>query len=165
VTNLLDDAFAHHIWATETIIDTCAELTEEQLTSPAAGTYGPIIDTLRHLVSTDAWYLTFFQDKPQRIDGDTKADLAELRTAIGENGRDWTDILARGLDGETDTVEEGDGWRFHAPIGFRLAQVVQHGTDHRSQVCTGLTGLGIEPPAIDLWAYGDASKRTRAEYR
>ena len=165
MTNLLDDAFAHHIWATETIIDTCAELTEEQLTSPAAGTYGPIIDTLRHLVSTDAWYLTFLQDKPQRIDGDTKADLGELRTAIGENGRDWTDILARGLNGETDTVEEGDGWRFHAPLGFRLAQVVQHGTDHRSQVCTGLTGLGIEPPAIDLWAYGDASKRTRAENR
>ena len=127
MTTLLDDAFAHHIWATERIIDTCAELTEEQLTTPAAGTYGPIIDTLRHLVSTDAWYLTFFLDEPQRIGEDTEADLANLRSVISANGRDWAEILARTLDGEADTVEDGDGWRFHAPTGFRLAQVVHHG--------------------------------------
>ena len=164
MTTLLDDAFAHHIWATERIIDTCAELTEEQLTTPAAGTYGPIIDTLRHLVSTDAWYLTFFLDEPQRIGEDTEADLANLRSVISANGRDCAEILARTLDGEADTVEDGDGWRFHAPTGFRLAQVVHHGTDHRSQVCTALTSLGVEPPAIDLWAYGEGTGRTRPEY-
>jgi len=165
MTTLLDDAIAHHVWATERLIDTCAELSEEQLTtSTAIGTYGPIIDTLRHLVSTDAWYLTFFGDEPQRMGEDAHPDLAELRTVIGENGRDWAGILGRGLDGEADTVEDGDGWRFHAPTGFRLAQVVQHGTDHRSQVCTALTSLGVEPPAIDLWAYGEATGRTKAEY-
>ena len=66
--------------------------------------------------------------------------------------------------GIADTVEDGDGWRFHAPTGFRLAQVVHHGTDHRSQVCTALTSLGVEPPAIDLWAYGEGTGRTRPEY-
>jgi uncharacterized damage-inducible protein DinB len=161
---LLDDAIAHHIWATERIIDTCAGLTEEQLTTPAPGTYGSIIDTLRHLVSTDAWYLIFFQDTPQRMGEDTKADLAELRRVIGENGRDWAAILASDPDGEADTVEEGDGWNFHAPTGFRLAQVVHHGTDHRSQICTALSSLGVEPPAIDLWVYGEVTGRTRPEY-
>jgi len=48
-------------------------------------------------------------------------------------------------------VEHGDGWNFHSPTGFRLAQVIQHGTDHRSQICTALTSLSVEPPAIDLW--------------
>jgi uncharacterized damage-inducible protein DinB len=33
---------------------------------------------------------------------------------------------------------------------------VHHGTDHRSQICTALTNLGIEPPDIDLWAFGEA---------
>ncbi|MGH2383211.1 MAG: DinB family protein [Candidatus Limnocylindria bacterium] len=164
MTTLLDDAFAHHIWATERIIDTCAELTEEQLTAPAPGTYGPISDTLRHLVSTDAWYLTFFRDEPQRIGEDTHPDLAQLRTVIGENGRDWAEILARDLDGETAMVEQGDGWNFHAPTGLRLAQVVQHGTDHRSQVCTALSSFNVEPPQIDLWAFGEATGRTRPEY-
>ena len=163
-TTLLDDAIAHHIWATEQIIDSCAELSEEQLTTPVPGTYGPIIDTLRHLVSTDAWYLTFFGDAPQRLGEDARPDLTELRSVIGENGRDWAEILAREPDGEADTVEEGDGWRFHAPTGFRLAQTLQHGTDHRSQICTALTSLGVEPPAIDLWAYGEATGRTRPEY-
>lgn len=164
MTTLLDDAIAHHVWATERIIDTCAELSQERLTTPVPGTYGPIIDTLRHLVSADAWYLTFFGDAPQRLDEDARPDLAELRSVIGENGRDWAEILARNPDGETDMVEDGDGWRFHAPAGFRLAQVIQHGTDHRSQVCTALTSLGVEPPAIDLWAYGKATGRTRPEY-
>ena len=70
-------------------------------------------------------------------------------------------MLAAGPDSEEDIVEHGDGWDFHSPLGFRLAQVVQHGTDHRSQICTALTSLGVEPPAIDLWAYGDATKRSR----
>ena len=164
MTTLLDDAMAHHIWATEQIIDVCAELTEEQLTTPAPGTYGPIIETLRHLVSTDAWYLTFFGYQPQRLGPDERPDLAELRRVIGENGRDWAEILAGNPDSEANTVEEGDGWRFHAPIGFRLATTIQHGTDHRSQICTALTSLGIEPPEIDLWGWGEATGRTRAEY-
>jgi uncharacterized damage-inducible protein DinB len=163
MTKLLDDAMAHHIWATERIIDACAELSEEQLSTPVAGTYGSIVDTLRHLVSADAWYLTFFGDAPQRLDDDARPDLAELRRVIGENGRDWAALLAREPDGDDDTVEDGDGWRFHAPTGFRLAQVIHHGTDHRSQICTALTSLGAEPPEIDLWAYGEATGRTRAE--
>ena len=40
-------------------------------------------------------------------------------------------------------------------MGIRLAQAIHHGTDHRSQVCTALTTLGIEPPAIDVWDYAD----------
>jgi uncharacterized damage-inducible protein DinB len=90
--------------------------------------------------------------------------LADLRAAISATGAAWMDILAGNPDGETDNVEHGDGWDFHAPVGFRLAQVIHHGTDHRSQICTALTSLGIEPPEIDLWAYGEATGRTRAEH-
>lgn len=82
---------------------------------------------------------------------------------IAANGRDWLALLERDLDGDADTVEQGDGWTFHAPTGLRLAQVVHHGTDHRSQVFTALSALGVEPPEMDLWAYGEATGRTRAE--
>jgi uncharacterized damage-inducible protein DinB len=162
--SLLDDAFAHHVWATERLIDACKDLTPEQLSTPAPGIYGSILDTFRHLVSTDCWYLTFFRDEPQRVEEGAEASLDELRSAIMINGKDWMELLAGGLDGETDVVEYGEGWNFHSPTGFRLAQVVQHGTDHRSQICTALTSFGVEPPAIDLWAYGEATGRTRAEY-
>jgi uncharacterized damage-inducible protein DinB len=51
------------------------------------------------------------------------------------------------------TRRRDDGSESSAPLGVRLAQVVHHGTDHRSQVCTALTVLGIEPPAIDVWDF------------
>jgi uncharacterized damage-inducible protein DinB len=53
-TSLLSAAFAHHIWTTERLIDECAALTPEQLTTSGPGTYGSIIDTLRHLVGSDS---------------------------------------------------------------------------------------------------------------
>jgi uncharacterized damage-inducible protein DinB len=164
MTSLLFDSMAHHIWATERLIDACEALTPEQLRAPAPGTYGPILGTLGHLVSTDGWYLTFFRDWTNLIEEDAEVTLAELRSAITTNGTAWMELLAADQDGEADVPERGDGWIFHAPVGFRLAQVTHHGTDHRSQVCTALTSLGVEPPAIDLWAYGEATGRTRAEY-
>jgi uncharacterized damage-inducible protein DinB len=39
-------------------------------------------------------------------------------------------------------------------MGIQLAQVLHHGTDHRSQVCTALTALGVEPPTIDVLEFG-----------
>ncbi len=36
-------------------------------------------------------------------------------------------------------------------MGIRLAQALYHGTDHRSQICTALTAIGIEPPGIEVW--------------
>jgi len=163
--SLLHDSMAHHIWATERLIDFCEALTPEQLRAPVPGTYGPIIATFAHMVSSDGWYLNFFRDWTNAIDEEnTDVTLAELRSAITTNGAAWMELLAGALDGEADMVERGDGWNFHAPTGFRLAQVIHHGTDHRSQICTGLTSLGIEPPEIDLWAYGEATGRTKAEY-
>jgi uncharacterized damage-inducible protein DinB len=53
-TSLLSAAFAHHIWTTERLIDECAALTPEQLTTSGPGTYGSIIDTLRHLAAPTA---------------------------------------------------------------------------------------------------------------
>ena len=161
MTSLLDDAMRHHIWATERLLDACEPLTPEQLRTPAPGTYGPIIATLGHLVSSDGWYLGFFREWANAIDeDDTDVTIAQLRSASKANGAAWMELLTGELDPDADVVEHGDGWDFHAPAGLRLAQVIHHGTDHRSQLCTALTSLGIEPPGIDLWDYGEAIGRT-----
>jgi uncharacterized damage-inducible protein DinB len=163
-TSLLHDAMAHHIWASERLIDACEALTPEQLRTPVPGTYGPIIATLAHMVGSDGWYLTFFRDWTNPIGEDEGVTLAELRSAITASGAAWMEVLAGELDADADMVEHGDGWDFHAPLGIRINQVIHHGTDHRSQVCTALTSLGVEPPEIDLWAYGEATGRTRPAY-
>jgi uncharacterized damage-inducible protein DinB len=160
-TSLLSDAFAHHIWATERLFDACATLTREQLVAETPGTYGPIIATLGHLVGSDGWYLSFHRDEPA-VTIDEETSLAEMRSVMERNGAAWMELLSGELDPEEDVLERGEGWEFHAPMGFRLAQVIHHGTDHRSQVCTALTSLGLTPPEIDLWSYGEATGRTRA---
>ena len=160
-TSLLGDAFAHHVWATERLIDACAGLTPDQLATPAPGTYGSIIATLRHLVSSDAWYLSFFREGIGQIDEDAEIDLDELRSVTVRTGTAWMELLAGQLDPDADVPEVGDGWVFHAPVGVRLAQVTHHGTDHRSQVCTALTSLGVTPPGIDVWDFAEATGRSR----
>jgi len=156
---LLEDAMAHHIWATEQLIDACAALTPEQLRTPAPGTYGSIIATLGHLVASDRWYLSFLREGVSQFANESEFSLEELRSAITGNGAAWMELLAEGLDPDTDIPEFDDGTEIHSPIGVRLAQVVHHGTDHRSQVCTALTSLGVTPPVIDVWAYARATGR------
>jgi uncharacterized damage-inducible protein DinB len=161
--SLLGDAFAHHIWATEQLLDACSALSREQLNAPVQGTYGSILATLRHLVGSDCWYLSFYRDDVSEPAEDSDLTIDELRSIIASNGRAWMEVLSDALDPDRDVVEHGEGWDFHAPVGLRLAQVVHHGTDHRSQVCTALTSLGVTPPLIDLWDFGEATNRTRAE--
>lgn len=160
--SLLSDAFAHHVWATERLIDACAALTREELTTPTPGTYGSIMDMLGDLVGADGWYLSFFSEEAVGFAGDESTTLADFRSAVTSNGKVWMKLLNDSLDPDKDVVARDDeGGEFHAPLGLRLAQVIHHGSDHRSQVCTALTSLGILPPQIDLWDFGEATGRTR----
>jgi len=151
--SLLDDAFAHHVWASLRLIDTCLSLTPEQLDAAVPGTYGSILETMRHFVGGDSYYLSHLTGDPE-IDTD-HMDLRELRAAIEADEQTWIELLAKDLDPEA-VVKDGDedGYQRDATIGIRLAQAVHHGTDHRSQICTALTMLGVEPPGIDVWDFG-----------
>lgn len=153
--SLLVDAFAHHVWATVTLIDACLPLTDEQLETPAPGTYGAILDTMRHLVGADASYLWVVTGGRTPEIAEAQMDLPALRDAMAANGHAWADLLERDPDPEADVVRQrDDGTDSHAPLSIRLGQALHHGSDHRSQICTALTNLGYEPPAIDVWDYG-----------
>ena len=159
--NILSDAFEHHLWANRQILDACADLTPEQLASPVPGTYGSIENTLHHLIQADSFYLWVYNGSTgPMIRKDDPLTIDELRAANDRHGAWYRQLLAGPLDPDEDVAEHGDGWDFVAKQGIRVAQIVHHGSDHRSQICTGLTALGVEPPDIDLWAYGDATGRT-----
>jgi uncharacterized damage-inducible protein DinB len=151
--SLLEDAFAHHVWATLRLIDACLSLTPEQLDAPVPGTYGSIMETMRHFVEGDSYYLSHLTGDPQ-IDAD-HMDLRELRAAIEADERTWIKLLAENLDPGA-VVKDVDqaGYERDASVGIRFAQALHHGSDHRSQICTALTTLGVEPPGIDVWDFG-----------
>lgn len=152
---MLEDAFAHHVWATLRVVDVCLELSQEQMDTAVPGTYGSILETVRHLVGSDASYLFVTSgERTPRIDED-QMDLSELRAVMDDHGAAWSQLVAGDLDPDAVLVRRrDDGSETHAPISVRLAQALHHGTDHRSQICTALTTLGVQPPDIDVWDYG-----------
>ncbi|MEX2183748.1 MAG: DinB family protein [Chloroflexota bacterium] len=158
--SLLADAFDHHVWATIRVIDACAALTADQLETTVPGTFGSILETVRHTVGADAAYVSVLSGG--RVPGIDEAtmDLAALRATMERHAPVWTALLEEDLDPDASIVRHrDDGSTSTAPLGVRIAQVTHHGTDHRSQVCTALTSLGITPPAIDVWDFADTQGR------
>jgi uncharacterized damage-inducible protein DinB len=158
----MEDAFAHHVWATLRLVDACLALSPQQLETAVPGTYGSILDTLRHSIGSDGWDLFVATgDRASLIDEDDM-DLSELRIAMESHGPGWSRLLAsQDLDPDAvlDEVDEDDGYERHIAMGIQLAQALHHGTDHRSQVCTALTMLGVEPPRIDALDFGTQAGR------
>lgn len=159
-TSLLSDAFGHHAWATTRILDACEPLDPAQLATSVPGTFGSILDTLRHLVGADAGYLfALTGGRIPDVDAE-RMTITDLRAATERHAAAWQELLAAELDAEQDVVRHrDDGTDSHAPLGIRLAQALHHGTDHRSQVCTALTALGVTPPEIDVWDYAWKDRR------
>jgi uncharacterized damage-inducible protein DinB len=159
-TSLLTDAFSHHTWATLRLLDACRDLDADRLATTAPGTFGSIIDTLRHLVGADTAYLhALTGGAVPGVDTDTMG-IAGLRSVMEANGEAWTALVAEDLDPTAIVIRyRDDGSAGHAPAGIRLAQALHHGTDHRSQVCTVLTTMGIEPPPIDVWDFAEDEGR------
>jgi uncharacterized damage-inducible protein DinB len=151
---LLADAFGHHVWATIRVLDACSALDDAQLATTLPGTYGSIIETLRHVVDGDVFYLDVLRGGALEPFDKEGSDIPTLRAVMKAHDAVWQRLVAGDLDPGADVVEyEDNGYETHAPLGIRLAQALYHGTDHRSQVCTALTTLGIEPPAIEVWDF------------
>jgi uncharacterized damage-inducible protein DinB len=114
------------------------------------------LDTLRHFVGGDSGYLFILTGEPAFDIDQEHIALPQLRVVMERNSSGWAEFLSRPLDPDAMVreVDETDGYERSAPVGFRLAQALHHGTDHRSQICTALTTLDVEPPAIDVWDFG-----------
>jgi uncharacterized damage-inducible protein DinB len=156
MSSLLEAAFAHHVWATVRVIDACMDLSAEALETNVPGTRGPVLETLRHVVEGDAEDLFFLTGDRAYVVDATGMSPAEARVVMERIGPGWAEFVSGSLDPDAVVreVDENDGFQRWAPVGFRVAQALNHGTDHRSQICTALTTLGVEPPAIGVYDFG-----------
>lgn len=148
--------FRHNLWANMALFDACAALDEAQLAATAVGTYGTIYDTLHHLVRAEQGYLYMLTgDSPvARMRRENMPDMATLR----ENARLFGEGLMAVAAGVTParmaySVEDDGQWAI--PAGVVLTQVINHATEHRAHIMTILTQMGIQPPELDGWAFGD----------
>ncbi len=155
------DAFRHNSWATKQLIAACRGLSEEQLTAPAAGSFGGILATFNHIILSDAGYLRRLSGSAPAwvVDREESADLGQLEARVEVTERIWERFLSEPIDAERVLILDEGAYEAHA--GVLIAQALHHGNAHREQICAMLTGFGVEPPDVQVWAYGEATGRGR----
>ncbi len=168
MNEILLDPFRHNAWATEKLLQFCRTLTPEQLQGTAVGAFGTIQATLKHILDGEAnYHLALVGSYPEwDWSPDEVPSLKVLEQRAGDMKAFWERIVASPFDPDMLLARQNrDGSRDESRAGVVLAQVLNHGNEHRGQVCTILTTLGIQPPQIDGWGYGVATGRVRMGVR
>jgi uncharacterized damage-inducible protein DinB len=87
---ILSDAFSHHVWASLRVIDASLPLTDAQRAGAVPGTYGSILDTIRHLVGADRWYLVLLSGGTASGIDEDSMDLPAMRHGRRSSPVTWT---------------------------------------------------------------------------
>jgi uncharacterized damage-inducible protein DinB len=157
------DLARHNAWATAQVLETLRGLDEMALNATVPGTYGTILETIRHLVDAEGSYVYrltgAWPDHPWRGDADVGLDVLNERAAI--LGETLERFLAEPWD--CDRLGEargGDGSVFAVPAGVFLTQIFHHANEHRAHICTMLGSLGHDAPDVSAWGYSLAAERS-----
>jgi uncharacterized damage-inducible protein DinB len=153
--DLLTTLYEYSAWARNQMITAARPLSAEQLQTAIPGVYGSIHDTLVHMATSHWMWLERIRGRsPGAVPGG--ADFASLDAL-----RDWWDdqhaatlaLLATLSDADLDrTIQytNTEGKAFTRRVWHALMQVVNHQTEHRSQVAAMLTQQGVVAPPTDL---------------
>jgi uncharacterized damage-inducible protein DinB len=155
--NFLVKLFEHNNWANMQIIQACSVLSDEQLDAePRSATKGSIRRTLLHLVNSQRGYLALLT-----LPVEARLQAAPAITDLQESARVSGEGLLALARGEASKplktqLQTTDGY-FVEPWVV-LVQVINHATEHREQIKSMLSALGVTPPDIDGWDYGEATQ-------
>jgi uncharacterized damage-inducible protein DinB len=151
----LEKLFEHNKWANEQILRLCSTLTDEQLDAqPVSVTKGTIRETLQHMVRSQAGYLSLLTLPVDQRRRSPAASLSELQESARESDEKLVMLAKSGFP--TARLQTTDG--FYVEPWVVVVQIINHATEHREQVKSMLTALGITPPDIDGWGYAEAAQ-------
>ena len=122
----------------------------------AAGTYGTLYGALQHIVGAELFYISLLTGtwlaKPVRK---TEHRTPDELIAIAElTGARAIDIAASDDPERVIGDPKSDDW---TTAGIVLAQLVNHGNEHRAHATTILGSNGRPTPKISAWSYGIAN--------
>jgi uncharacterized damage-inducible protein DinB len=154
--NILAKLFVHNNWANDQIIRACYTLSDEQLDAePQSATKGNIRQTLTHLVSSQQGYLSLLT-LPVEARSKVRPVFAELQESAHNSGEG---LLALARDEANQSLnarlQTTDGYSVEPWVV--MLQVINHATEHREQINSMLTALGVAPLELDGWAYGEVT--------
>jgi uncharacterized damage-inducible protein DinB len=143
-----------HAWANERILTTTAGLSDDEFRRTANLDHGSAFKTLRHLVDVDWSWREFCIGNDV---GDTYVwdhgfvldDLPAIHAFCLEE-----DVRLRSLVESMDEAALTEPWAtrpdFARPRWLVIAHIVNHGTQHRSELARYLTECGHSPGDLDL---------------
>jgi uncharacterized damage-inducible protein DinB len=154
--DLFAEFFRHNTMMNRRLVEACQPIPPEQLGATATGTYGSIGATLVHIANSQVGYAARLleTERPERLPEDPFPGFQALteRFTLGDAQLEQAATLA-GQDRKVQVTGDDPPGAWWMPVSLFLLQAVNHGTEHRSQVATILTQLGVEPPEMDGWAY------------
>lgn len=141
-------------WANAQVIATCLKLPAEQLRATVPGTYGPIHETLGHMIHAEAAYvgrLTGNRPTPtfKWEDGPGVAELAAFASQVAAALLD----AAVSVSPTHIVHEEEDGKFIDYEARGLFIQIINHGIEHRTNITTILSSLRYTPLEVDGWGY------------
>jgi len=154
--NFLVKLFEHNNWANLQIIQACSALSDEQLDSePQSVTKGTIRRTLVHLVSSQYSYLrTLTLSLEERFDSPTVA-FAQLQESARMSGEGLLALTRGEQKPLKPQLQTRDG--YYVEPWVLMVQIINHATEHREQINSMLSALGVKPPNLDGWSYGEVT--------
>ena len=153
--NFLSKLYEHNNWANGQIIQVCSNLSDEQLDAePRSATKGTIRQTLVHLVSSQRGYLALLtvpaEERPKG-----PVAFAELQESARLSGEGLLALASGTRIPLATRLQTRDGY-FVEPWVV-MVQVINHAGEHREQINSMLSDLGITPPELDGWSFGEAT--------
>ncbi len=154
-TSVLAKLFRHNAWANLKLLAFCEGLSDGQLDATAIGCFGSIRDTLVHIVSSEVDYVNMVNNKLPAVP--PPSDRFPGFTVL-KDGVLWAgdELLQLAISARADTIVRVVRPRepiYEYPLSGLMVQVLNHSTEHRTQISACITALGIEPPALTGWRY------------
>jgi uncharacterized damage-inducible protein DinB len=149
----------YNAWATNTLVDFCRKLTDEQLDTRAPGASGSVRELLVHVVG--AQQTNALRTQGRHYEGELARWSAwpgfEALCQIAKESGDELLAIAERSDLYVEVELHYQGTVSRWPRSFFLIAAVEHGAEHRTEIKMTLESLGIETPHLDGWWYAEAN--------
>ncbi|MFN8517419.1 MAG: DinB family protein [Chloroflexia bacterium] len=147
--------FDYNTWGNERLLNIAAAIPTAAFTAPTRFPCGSLRGSFRHLLGAIYFHLPQWPGNPQLPDlaADDFPDLPSLAQQLARAEAQLRAYLATLADADLDlphTISLGDGYSATAPLWLLMMHVINHGTQHRSDIAQMLTELGHSPGDLDL---------------
>jgi uncharacterized damage-inducible protein DinB len=154
--NILARLFEHNHWANLQLIQACSALSDEQLDAePQSAAKGSIRLTLWHIMDGQQTYLSQLIGVEPRFNWQAPPAFAELLESANISGEGLLALARYETSTSLNTKIQDDGYSIEPWVV--MVQVINHATEHREQIKSMLSVVGVTPPSLDGGAYGRAA--------